>query len=59
MFLAKAFLDKIVIGEGWGNSKKDAEQEAAKLALMKISKNMNFNTVSLRGTKSRSNLIEK
>jgi len=41
MFLAKAFLNKIVIGEGWGNSKKDAEQEAAKLALMKISKKYN------------------
>ncbi|MBU2597897.1 MAG: ribonuclease III [Actinobacteria bacterium] len=40
MFLAKTFLDKIVIGEGWGSSKKDAEQEAAKLALMKISKNI-------------------
>jgi len=40
LFLAKAFLGKRVIGEGWGDSKKDAEQEAAKLALMKISKSI-------------------
>ncbi len=40
LFLAKALLANKVIGEGWGSSKKDAEQEAAKLALMKILKNI-------------------
>ncbi len=40
LFLAKALLANKVIGEGWGSSKKDAEQEAAKLALIKILKNI-------------------
>ncbi|MEA4892091.1 MAG: ribonuclease III [Peptococcaceae bacterium] len=38
MFLAGAFLDGREIGRGWGNTKQEAQKQAAKLALFQLQK---------------------